>query len=166
MKTIVFDKASWGEGPWVGEADQLKWVDQATGLPCFMTRGPVGSWCGYVGVSKTHPYFKASYDDLDISVHGGLTYAGIGNEYIGHEGRGTDELWWFGFDCAHSEDFSPDMEAKMKAWNHTYDFHNTYRTQTYVTEQVTQLAQQLYELRDKTRRYPTCGATIHKESAE
>ena len=39
------------------------------------TARPLGSWCGYVGVRGNHPAAGKDYDDLDVLVHGGLTYA-------------------------------------------------------------------------------------------
>lgn len=80
MKTIVYhnyDKADWGDGPWAHEPDKKQWVDEATGYPCMINRAPVtGAWCGYVGVSRGHPlYENTEYDNLPLSVHGGITFA-------------------------------------------------------------------------------------------
>lgn len=61
--TTIDKKAEWGPGPWVGEPDKYQWVDEATGLDCLMVRGPMGSWCGYVGVTKDHPFFEVGYGD-------------------------------------------------------------------------------------------------------
>ncbi len=73
------DKSGWGNGPWQNEPDKIQWMDEATGYPCLMVR-PHGSWCGYVGVPPTHPAFGKSYDDVNVSVHGGLTFASKCNE--------------------------------------------------------------------------------------
>lgn len=51
--------------------------------------------CGYVGVQKGHPDYGKSYDDVDVDVHGGLTYGE----------QGEDNFYWLGFDCAYSGDF-------------------------------------------------------------
>ena len=78
MKTIEYtyrDKSSWGDGPWQSEPDKIQWLDEATGLPCLIVRGPVGALCGYVGVPEGHPHFEQKYDDVDVRVHGGLTFA-------------------------------------------------------------------------------------------
>jgi hypothetical protein len=43
------DKRKWGPGPWMDEPDKIQYPDPETGLPCLAVRGPLGSWCGYVG---------------------------------------------------------------------------------------------------------------------
>ena len=58
--------------------------------------------CGYVAVEKNH--FLYGVDSVDIdrlvdNVHGGLTFSGK-KTY----GLVDDNLWWFGFDCAHHGD--------------------------------------------------------------
>lgn len=93
MKTIeyrTYDKSGWQPGPWMNEPDKKQWQDPETGLPCLIVRGPVGAWCGYVGVGKDHPWFGKDYTNLSlewddperqktpeavIRVHGGLTFA-------------------------------------------------------------------------------------------
>lgn len=162
MQTIEYrnpsvDKASWGAGPWVTEPDKKQWMDEATGLPCLMVRSThcSGAWCGYVGVTENHPFFGKEYHDLeDIGVHGGLTFAGKCQEEqndcegVCHkvaEGE-NDNIWWFGFDCAHYMDFSPLLVATMQKITHNIaDYHKEeiYRDQVYVTEQVKNLALQL-----------------------
>lgn len=56
-------KESWGQGPWVSEPDKVQWLDEASGLPCLIVRGPMGALCGYVGVPEGHPFFKKKYGD-------------------------------------------------------------------------------------------------------
>lgn len=70
------DKTTWGDGPWVCEPDKRQWIDAVTEMSCLMVRGPSGAWCGYVGVPEGHPLHGKCYDDIDIEVHGGLTFAG------------------------------------------------------------------------------------------
>ena len=72
----VPDKESWGEGPWIAEPDKMQWQDEATGLPCLVVRNNGGALCGYVGVGMRHPMFGQHYDEPEVSVHGGLTFAG------------------------------------------------------------------------------------------
>lgn len=36
---------------------------EADGFRCVMRRGPVGAWCGYVGVPKSHPWYGKGYSD-------------------------------------------------------------------------------------------------------
>lgn len=63
----------------------------------------LGHYCGYVGVPKSHPFYKRGCDSLqNIIVHGGLTFSGF------FPACDTD-TWWLGFDCAHAGDFVPSL---------------------------------------------------------
>lgn len=62
------------------------------GYKCKVTRNDSYAYCGYVIISKEHPYFKDG-DDANVQVHGGITYA--------------DDNGTFGFDCLHWGDLSP-----------------------------------------------------------
>ena len=77
MDTIdnINDRSGWPSGEWDKEPDRATWVHEATGARCTMLRGALGNWCGYVGINGNHPCAGKDYDDLDVSVHGGLTYA-------------------------------------------------------------------------------------------
>lgn len=48
---------------------------------------------GYVALPKEHPCFGKSYYDIDVKVHGGLTYAEMEGDF-----------WVVGFDTAHAFD--------------------------------------------------------------
>jgi hypothetical protein len=76
------DKSGWGSGPWQDEPDKLQWTDEATGLPCLIKRNThvTGALCGYVGVAEGHPDFQKDYDDVDVDVHGSLTFADFCHE--------------------------------------------------------------------------------------
>jgi len=56
------DKSSWGQGEWLNEPDKITWTDPETGYSCIVLRGPVGSFCGYVGVPIYHPAYGLSYN--------------------------------------------------------------------------------------------------------
>lgn len=62
----------------------------------------------YVEIPKNHPYYKAGYDDIDIDieVHGGLTYSGD---------MGKDGEWYLGWDYAHCEDYFGCVELYREA---------------------------------------------------
>jgi len=49
---------------------------------------------GYVRVPEGHPWAGLDYVDIDVQVHGGLTYSADG---------------WIGFDAMHSGDYWPGM---------------------------------------------------------
>ena len=82
METIEYrtvDKSAWGDGPWQSEPDKKQWLDEETGLPCLMVRGPHGALCGYVGVPRSHPHYGKHYDheSISVEVHWGLTFADL-----------------------------------------------------------------------------------------
>ncbi|HEX8554780.1 MAG TPA: hypothetical protein VF695_08750, partial [Sphingomonas sp.] len=67
-------------GPWLGEADKVAWLDPASGYECIMMRdNPAGFLSGFVGVPVSHPLFcwehRAIAPELGIQVHGGLNYS-------------------------------------------------------------------------------------------
>lgn len=154
------DKSEWGPGPWDGEPDKVQFKDEASGLPCLVKRGPMGAWCGYVGVSEGHPAFEKTYWDVDVEVHGGLTYAdhcadGPEDSSICHipDPGEPDHVWWLGFDCGHSFDLVPRIAASdRRRYEETGDslwFHDgseVYRDIAYARRQTVALARQLAEL--------------------
>lgn len=134
-------RSEWGPGPWDAELDRYEWRSPE-GLVCLIVRTPMGHLCGYVGVPPGHPYHGVGYDDLDIEVHGGLTYAGACKGKICHVPRdGEPEVWWLGFDCAHCFDLSPGLVASVElAWEAD---GCEYRDKAYVEAEVNRLAAQL-----------------------
>lgn len=161
MQEHVVDRTGWGAGPWDKEPDRIEWRDEATGLPCLIVRGPVGALCGYVGVPPTHPWHGISYSGCTqrptcgesycehspgVDVHGGLTYSGRCRGSICHVPAPGEEdnVWWFGFDCAHSGDYTPRSRDYFAAM---FDGHGSaddaYRTVAYVRNEVTSLASQI-----------------------
>lgn len=138
----------WPAGPWDQEPDKVQWPDPDTGLPCLAVRGPVGAWCGYVGVPPGHPYHGVDYHQVPADVHGGLTFsdkcAAEGDDpahgicHIPGPGEPHD-VWWLGFDCAHWHDIAPAVIERMP-FRHE---QQTYRTLGYVKAECTSLARQL-----------------------
>jgi hypothetical protein len=141
----TMDRSRWGSGPWDTEPDKVSWIDAATGLDCLIVRGSVGSLCGYAGVLPTHPWHGAEYGyghfigpkvdeecenycvhnpDHLIDVHGGLTYSdrcqssddpAQGICHVPAPGR-PEDVWWFGFDCAHYGDQVPSMASTGESY--------------------------------------------------
>lgn len=155
------DKSEWGQGEWTHEPDKVQWVDGATGLDCLAVRqARLGHWCGYVGVPPEHPFHGKGYSEcdddfnytVDVEVHGGLTYARECQEtddeskgicHVPEPGR-PDNVWWFGFDCAHSGDLSPAMAAREVAMGFPrMPGYESYRPFSYVQNECTSLAAQL-----------------------
>jgi hypothetical protein len=82
MDTLEYrtvDKSTWGDGAWQSEPDKKQWLDEGTGYPCLIVRGPSGALCGYVGVPRGHPHYGKHYDheDISVEVHGGLTFSDL-----------------------------------------------------------------------------------------
>lgn len=143
------DRENWIPGPWHDEPDKKQWSDPATGLPCLIVRNEHVDRCGYVGVLKSHALYGKPYDAAAVDVHGGLTFADRCAEHGRDEGsichiapEDEDDVWWFGFDCAHAYDASPSRH--MSSLNNYRDV--SYRDFQYVTDQVTALAAQLVAL--------------------
>jgi hypothetical protein len=161
------DKSKWGDGEWQDEPDKKQWIDEATGLPCLIVRGPSGALCGYVGVPKSHPFYGLDYSAkqhengtcedgedycfhyrINVDVHGGLTFAdkcqpGENERGICHivEPGEDDDAWWLGFDCAHSGDLCPAHSFRSGFGG----YGEYYRDLPYVTCEVQSLAKQLAE---------------------
>jgi hypothetical protein len=163
MQTIEYrniDKAGWPAGPWHDEPDKKQWQDAVTGLPCLIKRNPLGgNLCGYVGVPRGHPLYGVNYDDADhLSVHGGLTYSSKCSE--GPEDRAichkvepgeSDDVWWFGFDCGHCDDYFPSPKFRMPG----LEDGAVYRDLAYVTVEIEGLAAQL-ALEALAEKAPSC----------
>lgn len=155
MKTLEWtfeDKTDWGSGLWQNEPDKKQWLDESTGLPCLIHRGPSGALCGYVGVAVGHPDFEREYNDVDVDVHGGLTFDGFCVETKRENGSGichivedgeNDRVWWLGFDCAHYMDVTPASDARNRKLGYDWGSEGVYRDLAYVTHEVKQLARQL-----------------------
>lgn len=128
------------DGAWQAEPDRIEW--QAHGFTCLASRNRMGAWCGYVAVPPGHPWHGKHYDAVPAEVHGGLTYAEACNGLICHEPAPgeSDDVWWLGFDCAHSGDHIPAMDE------YRYRFlggpSDTYRDANYIRAETERLAEQ------------------------
>jgi hypothetical protein len=145
-KTVQFDipKSEWSEGPWQTEPDREDF--EHAGFPCLALRNHHGFWCGYVGVPPGHPAYEQPYDSgqIEIEVHGGLTYAGQCDPPICHTPQPgeSDDVWWLGFDCGHARDVIPTMLKfqRQMGFDRNYEI---YRDLAYVKAEIRQLADQL-----------------------
>jgi len=131
------DKSRFPRGEWDHEPDKLNWIDERTGMACMIVRNSMGALCGYVAVERGHPYYEKDYSHVDVECHGGLTYADKCRGHICHvpEPGKPDDVWWFGFDCAHSWDFVPGFD---------YRSDRIYRDISFVRREATLLARQLH----------------------
>lgn len=55
---------------------------------------------GYVRIPEGHPYYEKNYDDIPVSVHGGLTFS----NHVFEDGEYFSDGYWVGFDTAHYGD--------------------------------------------------------------
>lgn len=136
-------------GQWDSEPDRVEWREY--GLPCLIVRGPSGALCGYVGVPAPHPAHGKDSGDVEVHVHGGLTYSSRCAGVICHvpEAGESDDAWWLGFDCNHSGDISITEEKwaardGVRYFGHRFGY--SYKHIEYVRNEVTSLARQLSEL--------------------
>lgn len=144
----TYDRSQWPSGPWDGEPDKVQWPDPITGLPCLAVRNHQGAWCGYVGVPPGHSLHGKPYNKVDVEVHGGLTFSDACNPaetpergicHVPDEGE-ADDVWWFGFDCNHAWDDSPNSYSRRLE---IHEHRVVYRDLAYVQENVAKLAEQL-----------------------
>lgn len=138
-------------------------VFAANGYQCVVLFQSLGHRCGYVGVPERHPCYGKSYDEVDIDCHGGLTYA---DGWL--FGSAGDDLWWFGFDCAHAGD-AEDLEALARYYPDSLDFagilralrgDGVVRSAEFVGQQCKHIAAQLKQVGSPPRLKPCpfCGA--------
>ncbi len=154
------------------------WTTQA-GFRAVVTMSDMGHRCGYVGVAPGHPLHGVEYghtcaaiqapdDDapvgkrgvisllcatpermtspeLAFDVHGSLTYSGGNGKY-----PVESDLWWFGYDCAHSGDGrSPEyLEAQRERYPDSpimWHDDGEFRSLEYCVAECESLARQIVE---------------------
>jgi len=108
----------------------------AAGYEAEVLASPMGHRCGYVTVPDGRPCAGKDYNDVDVEVHGGLTY--------GQERQ-------FGFDCAHLYDakdpalMSEEYRKNYEKWPR-FDEGATIKTLEFCVVECEKLAVQLKEL--------------------
>lgn len=161
MQTWTFPDHPCHDGPWVDEPDKAQWIDEDTDLDCMVRRGPMGQWCGYVGVPPSHPWWGRNYSDeaIDVEVHGDLTFSSLGQDGADGAGSGIchvllpgrpDPVWWLGFDCGHGWDVMPRFldpdypgDPRLAYARLVESMHATYKTFDFVCSETRQLARQI-----------------------
>ena len=142
----VIDRKGWAPGPWDGEPDKVQW--NHAGLACLAVRNHSGNWCGYVGVPNGHPAYGQDYDNVDVDVHGGLTYADRCQVdgpicHVAEPGF-PEDVWWLGFDTAHAGDLAPSSSSDYaKGLYPALSEYKVYRDLGYITRETNRLAEQL-----------------------
>ena len=94
------------------------------GFPALIILQRMGFRCGYVGVPSSHFAYNRDYYDLDLDVHGGLTFGSTMTDQ-------DPDIYWYGFDAGHHGDGSH------------YDRTFPIRSQAYIKENCLSLSRQL-----------------------
>lgn len=120
-------------GEWLSEPDKITWYFPKYHLMGMISRHKrLGHLCGYIGVPSNHPLYGKHYDNAPGLVHGGWTYGAECADHICHNSLPgePDQVYWFGFDCAHGDDLSPKIPF-------TY---GTYKNIYYVAKEIVNVA--------------------------
>ena len=131
VKDYTIDKTSWPRGEWDNEGDKYSW--DSFGFDCLLVRNQWGAWCGYIGIPPSHKWHGQYYDDIEVRVHGGLTYSE--GEPPANTDPGAKQKWWIGFDCSHAGDITPGLGFRPFPGD-------TYKDKSYAAINVNLLAMQ------------------------
>lgn len=71
------------------------------GYRCVVIGQSMGHRCGYVGIPRGHKLYGVPYDEINVDVHGGLTF---GETYNTYPVENKEGLYYIGFDCGHYGD--------------------------------------------------------------
>jgi hypothetical protein len=125
------------------EGDELQWDHACSNgiiIHCSIHRNNVKALCGYITLTPDNTLYGIGYDDLDLRVHGGLTY----NSYD------EDKNWVIGFDCAHHGDLTPYFLLDEDS---VFGLRGTYRDMEYVKSECENLAEQASKFSKAIIRY-------------
>lgn len=115
---------------WLKEEDYYKF--EIKGFTCEIKRHPsLKHLCGYVRLKPSNTSYGVHYDDIDINIHGGLTYS---------VQEGLDFV--IGFDCAHIGDLVPQTYMLFKD-TPLFDSTEVYRDVQFVKNELLNLVNQL-----------------------
>ena len=71
----------------------------------FLPFIPHGYGNGYIGLPNTHPWYEKDYNDIDVNIHGGLTFSEPADKLDWKEIKPKHKGGWVvGFDCMHYGD--------------------------------------------------------------
>ncbi len=135
---------NWGDGEWVNEKDEITFLYreyECRIIRVFYENRKVfgGHLCGYIKIPENHKFYAKHYDDIDLSVHGGLTYSAM-----------EENGFWIGFDCAHFSDITPsskelDSIFSSEEFYQKNNFKLEYRNVNFVIEEIKKMVNQLYD---------------------
>ena len=125
------------------EGDELQWdytCSNGVIIHCSIHRNGVKALCGYITLTKDSSLYGVGYDNLNIQVHGGLTY----------DGYDKDENWVIGFDCAHHGDLTPYFLLNGEYY---FGQRGIYRDMEYVKSECESMAEQASVFSKSIERY-------------
>lgn len=96
----------------------------------------------YVEIPRTHKYFNKHYDDIDICVHGGLTFASSQFE-------NKKNSWFIGWDYAHCGDYYGYDKTFQKKFSELINKNDKKWTTLEMFEDVKSVINQLMEVKEK-----------------
>lgn len=98
----------------------------------------------YVEIPEGHKLYGKHYDDIDIDVHGGLTYSD------GYLGPIKDKnLWFIGWDYAHAGDYMGYYEETIfDGFQSFMDINNKKWTTEEIIEDCKDVIEQIIEMGD------------------
>ena len=83
----------------------------------------------YIKIPENHEYYKKDYDDIDLSVHGGLTFA---SDTLNLGKNNIINGWFIGWDYAHYGDYLG-YEMMHPQW-HIYEENKKWTTEEILEE--------------------------------
>jgi len=126
----------------------------------LITFNDMGFRCGYVAIKQDHKLYNDHYDNMDLNVHGGVTFSNKSDHVLDPDLIKTSCAdKWVGFDAGHAYD-GHDLELSKKYFN-INDVPNKYgyifgpnsmstnqevRTKEYMIEQCKELIDQLVDM--------------------
>lgn len=114
------------------EGDYHEWIfntESGSSYKCQVIRNKhLKHLCGYVILTKDNKFYGKDYDHIPVQVHGGLTFS---DEVNGE--------WLIGFDCAHHNDITPNIELNYQSNGATY------KDMDFVKSECESLAEQISE---------------------
>lgn len=132
MKEMIYTHEEYGEIIEEGTIDGYDWIIVSYGM-----------WpAAYVKLQQDHPYYNKSYDDMNITAHGDITFAE--HEYHPHiDGIEPRKGFWIGWGYDHLKDFT-----KVHAERQPYPYEKVWTTEE-IFEHVKSVIEQLKNIKLK-----------------
>lgn len=78
-------------------------------------------YCAYIGITDNNKYYGLNEENMNLHVHGGITYAQftLENDILKSHNDNGKKLYWLGMDFMHSGDISFELnQFPLKIENH------------------------------------------------